>query len=300
MKFFTIVKIYITIFALIQLSFSSKLESKSQILAKAQLKSNLKAKNKLNTNRYGIIDINNIFNPIFEKNKTLDGSEPGNGLPEEPSSKSISGAAPDKNKNLKPAKTTEKAKTTENILSDWLMISSDAFRNKNKFPDIYIKQTDQYIKIETDNIDFRINNAHKKNEEDEGNSPKSPNCFWFRLNGLNIYYSSTVSDINILGSISIAHVLGVINLENDHSGYFCFIIRDKSGIEWKICSEKIEKRNTWVCMIQATLGVAKEAFCGGRDKKEGVKVVDHNVKRIFFIFKFLFKQLKTIFKRQIN
>lgn len=272
MKFITIVKIYITIFALIQLSFTTSLETKtkSQILAKAESKTKLKAGNKLNSGRYGIIDINNIFNPSFQNNKTNSEAEPGSGLPDEPSSKNTSDPASDQNKNQ------IAEKTTNQILSDWLMISSDAFRDKKKFPDIYIKQTDEYIKIQTDNMDFRINNAFKKNEEEEGNSPKNPNCFWFRLSGLNIYYSSTVSDLNILGSISIAHVMGLINLENDHSGYFCFIIRDKSGIEWKICSEKLEKRNTWVCAIEATLGVAKEAFCTG-DKKEEVKVVDHNV-----------------------
>lgn len=274
MKFITIVKIYITIFALIQLSFSFQLEtkSKSQILAKAKAKSNLKANNKLN---YGIIDINNIFNPSFQNNKTYESSEPSNRMPEEPTSNSFNDTSIN-NQNEK--EKAIPAKTTDEILSDWLMISSDAFRNKNKFPDIYIKQTDQYIKIQTDNMDFRINNAYDKNDQNR-NKPKTPNCFWFRLSGLNIYYSSTISDINILGSISIEHVLGVINLENDHSGYFCFIIRDKSGTEWKICSEKIEKRNTWVCAIQATLGVTKEYFCSGAgDKKNEVKIVDHNVK----------------------
>ncbi len=158
------------------------------------------------------------------------------------------------------------------------MISSDAFRDKKQFPDIYIRQTDKYINILTDNMDFRMNNAYKKQEdENEGDSPKKANCFWFRLSGLNIYYSSTKSDLNILGSVSISHILGIINLQDDHSGYFCFIIRDKSSYEWKICSEKVEKRNTWVCAIQATLGVSKEAFCGGEKKDEVEKVVDHNV-----------------------
>ena len=288
MKFITIVKIYITIFALIQLSLTNTLEtkSKSKILAKAELKSNLKSRNKLNSKKYGIIDMNNLFNPNFEKNATSEG-EVGKGLPGEPNSKNNAAPAPDENK------TKIAPSPTDQILSDWLMISSDAFLDKKKFPDIYIKQTDEIIRIQTDNMDFRINNAFNKNTEEKENSPNNPNCFWFRISGLNIYYSSTVSDINILGSISIAHVLGIINLENDHNGYFCFIIRDKSGIEWKICSEKIEKRNNWVCAVQATLGITKEAFCpgvsngangknGDGDKKDQgdhveKEIVDHNV-----------------------
>jgi len=309
MKFIRNLKIFITIFALIQLSYTSKLESKSSlktstevknnasITAKAEMKTdsknklkseanlgsslklktesknkiktesssklNLKLKNKNSSNRSGIIDMNNLFNPNFDNSKKENSEKDGNNKNNNNNSSNGDNQAPQKN--------------TDQILSDWLMISSEAFRDKSKFPDIYIRQTREYLKIRVDNMDFRINDAHDKDTDQGENAPKNANCFWFRLSGLNIYYSSTVSDINVLGSISIASVVGLINLENDHSGYFCFIIKDNSGIEWKVCSTKVEKRNTWVCAIQTTLGTKKESFCNGAEKKEVVKIIDHNV-----------------------
>jgi hypothetical protein len=333
MKFIETIKIYITIFALIQLSFSSKLESnsknkvatesknsvvsaakaetkakteltstansasslktsaKTELKAKTALKmqaltsakteskaktelksrSNLKAKSSAASKRSSIIDINNLFNPNFDINKKDNKNKDPKNSESEKDKKNDSN---DNDKNNNDKKITPK--TSDQILSDWLMISSQAFRDKSKFPDIFIRQINDYVKIHTDSMDFRINDAHEKDSEQGENAPANANCFWFRLSGLNIYYSSTVSDINILGSISIATVVGLINLENDHSGYYCFIIKDNSGVEWKICSVKIEKRNTWVCAIQATLGVKQEPFCNG-EKKEVVKIIDHNV-----------------------
>jgi len=341
MKFIATLKIYITIFALIQLSLSSKLESnsknkvatesknrvfsaakaetnekteltstansasslktsaktelktsvktelKSETALKTQAKtsaktdskaktglksrSNLKAKSTAASKRSSIIDINNLFNPNFDSNKKdNENKDPKNSESEK--AKKTNSNDNDKNNNNK----ISTPKTSDQILSDWLMISSQAFRDKSKFPDIFIRQTNDYVKIHTDSMDFRINDSHEKDSTQGENAPANANCFWFRLSGLNIYYSSTVSDINILGSISIVTVVGLINLENDHSGYFCFIIKDNSGVEWKICSVKIEKRNTWVCAIQATLGVNQEPFCNG-EKKEDVKIIDHNV-----------------------
>ena len=67
---------------------------------------------------------------------------------------------------------------------------------------------------------------YQKIDQQNKNLPHDKNCFWFRLSGLNIYYSSTKSDYNILGAVQIAEVLGVISLEGDHTGYHCFIVKD--------------------------------------------------------------------------
>lgn len=339
MKFICILKIFITIFALIQLCFSTntdtklyssssvavgssasanaksenKLESKIKITSTTTSKTNLKAKakteikaktelksktgakseaktnlkntitiknkntnkNKNATGRSHIIDVNNLFNPSFNSKATE------NAKPEQDNK--AKGNSADAAGNSEEIKKPNVPKTPEEILSDWLMISSDAFRDKARFPDIFIHQTGEFVKIRVDSMNFRINDAHQKDDE-AMNIPSDPNCFWFRLSGLNIYYSSTVSDINILGSISIATVVGLINLENDHSGYFCFIIKDISGIEWKICSLKIEKRNTWVCAIQSTLGVRHENFCNGKTDPTP-RVIDHEVKHLINILK---------------
>ncbi len=258
----------------------AQIKAKTESKSTAGLKANLKSKVSSAIKRSGIIDLNNIFNPTFNRGNKDSSKETPN-TENEKSSATDTDNTSEKNTNNNEGKKPEPpARNTDEILADWLMISSQAFHDKAKFPDIYIRQTDNYVQIHTDSMDFRKNDAHEKDAEQGTNVPKDQNCFWFRLSGLNIYYSSTVSDINILGSISIMTVVGLINLENDHTGYFCFIIKDNSGVEWKICSEKMEKRNTWVCAIQATLGVKQESFCNGPDKKEDVKVIDHNVSLI--------------------
>lgn len=308
---------------------AAKIKATATVQAKAEANSELK-NNYLNFYSFfntepakaNVIDPNNLFNAKFDQpskdntkkedtKKEAAGATAGTGAAPEAAADAKNNSkenAPNAGANANPVKAADGAaasgqgsnasktiaKTPNHFLADWLMISSEAFKDKNKFPDIFISQTGQYIRINTDSMNFRINDAHKKDQQEE-NLPREPNCFWFRLSGLNIYYSSTVSDLNILGSISISTVVGLINLENDHSGYFCFIIKDNSGIEWKICSQKVEKRNTWVCAIQSTLGVPKESFCNpngagaagsdGNSAAKGANVIEKNVnliKKIYF------------------
>ena len=155
------------------------------------------------------------------------------------------------------------------------MVSSEAFSDKGRFPDVFVTDTNSWFKIKLDNMKFRVNDAHKKIATQKDNMPENPNCFWFRLSGLNLYYSNTKSDYNILGAITIEAVIGVMSLKGDHSGYFCYLVRDNYKTEWKICSAVIEKRNLWVCTIQAELGVKQESFCNG-GMKEAI-IVDHHV-----------------------
>jgi hypothetical protein len=292
MKFTGKLNIFIFILAIIELDFSSNLESKlssktftdvtnqAAVSAKSEnklktetklassfklktgsnAKSNLFNKNKNSSNRFGNVELNNLLNPNFQ---TINKDNIENEI-----SKTTS-----LNKG-----NNEILKITDKILADWLMISSSALRDKTRFPDIYIPETKKYITIRLDNMDFRINDAYEKYKDQKENAPNNPNCFWFRLSGLNLYYSSTISDINVLGSISIFSVIGLINLDNDHSGYYCFIIQDNTRIEWKVCSTDKEKRNTWFCAIQITLGVKKDPICDLNNKDDKSNMVVKNVK----------------------
>jgi hypothetical protein len=182
------------------------------------------------------------------------------------------------------------------ILEDWLMISSDAFSDKGKFPDVYVADNKKPLKINLDSMKFRVNDAHKKIKDQKGNLPHDKNCFWFRLSGLNLYYSSTKTDYNILGAVKIADVVGVITLEGEHTGYECFIVKDNFDTEWKICSASKEKRNLWVCTIEETLGIKKDLFCDG--KKEDI-ITYHDVinftliKLDLFIFILIYFDFKS-------
>ena len=89
-------------------------------------------------------------------------------------------------------------KTTKILQEDWFMISSSSFKS-NFFPEIKINKN-EVTKILTDEHNFRINNAFALFSGE--NKPPTNKYFWFRLSGLNFYYSVSVCDTNILGSIS--------------------------------------------------------------------------------------------------
>jgi len=157
--------------------------------------------------------------------------------------------------------TTSRENTPKPILEEWFMISSKAFLRRDKFPPIVIgpKKT---LAIKTDNNNFRINGAYgNKNLKD-----KLPNdkFFWFRLSGLNLYYSSTKTDINILGAVSIETVDQVMTPGQDSSTEYittCFKVTDQLREEWKICGMKEETVKLWFCQLKSFLNIADPNNC---------------------------------------
>jgi carbonic anhydrase len=77
--------------------------------------------------------------------------------------------------------------------------------------------------------------------------------FWFRLSGRNIYYSTTKTDINILGAINIVNVDDAIPKNDFSVEASCFSIKDKELKNWKLCADSIDIRNKWVCKIKEIL-----------------------------------------------
>lgn len=261
MKFKTI-KYIIGIFALIQLVISSNLESKTNLESTNKIKSKAQSKNKSTSmslskllKRNNFYSSNGVLPPPFK-------------IPEEEIPKHI-------NQPLVPDPHAVKGEMVK-VLEDWQMVSSEAFTDKGKFPDVFIKDTNSWYKIKLDTMKFRVNDSWKRIPDQKDNLPYNKTCFWFRLSGLNLYYSNTKSDYNILGSIQIAEVVGVISLEGDHTGYHCYIVKDQFDTEWKICSASKTKRNLWVCTIEQELGVKQEPFCNGDDEKA---VVYHDVNK---------------------
>lgn len=281
MKFKTI-KILISIIALIQFSYSSSVENSSMtanknlLKAKMQMKSGSALKNKMLSKNKSMAKMTMTTNVLLRRAAFFQ----ANGIAPTPF-KIPKDEIPDRiNQPLVPDPHKVKGEMTQ-ILMDWQMISSEAFSDKGKFPDVFIKDTNSWFKIKLDNMKFRVNDSHDKIDTQKDNLPYNKNCFWFRLSGLNLYYSNTKSDYNILGAIQISEVVGVLSLRGDHTGYHCYIVKDNSGTEWKICSAAIEKRNLWVCTIQRELGVKLEPFCPGGMKEK--VVVDRHVS-IFQLF----------------
>lgn len=170
----------------------------------------------------------------------------------------------------------KRPETPEPILSAYFMISSAAFRDVVKFPPIRLA-TGEVITIQTDLHDFRINDAFDKTE----NPDKLPSdkFFWFRLSGLNIYYTATKSDVNILGAISIETISNTIKTGNDASTEYitsCFTINDFSKNEWKICGLDEAEVKHWYCQIKTFLKEEDLVNCPVVDPKTNVveKVVN--------------------------
>lgn len=160
-------------------------------------------------------------------------------------------------------------KTTEVIFQDWLMISSPNFKNKNKFPPIKI-DNELVINIETDEQDFRINHAFGYFEG--ANKPPSNKFFWFRLSGLNLYYSTSKCDLNILGVIGFDNIesLGANSFEqHENSQILCFKITDRQSEIWKLCARDHNQAKFLYCQL-AILLRKNDPLCGlGQETANG-------------------------------
>ena len=157
--------------------------------------------------------------------------------------------------------TTANSHTTTPVLETWFMISSKGFLDQNRFPPIQMggKKT---MSIKTDILNFRINGAYGNKNLAE----KLPNdkFFWFRLSGLNLYYSTTASDINILGAVSVESIDHVLTPMKDSSTEFittCFTVKDAERIEWKICGMQEATVKLWFCQLKSFLNITDTITC---------------------------------------
>jgi len=147
------------------------------------------------------------------------------------------------------------------ILGEYFMISSSALRDTSKFPPIVLEDGST-IRIPIDNKDFRINTAF--NEQDNIDKLPSNEFFWFRLSGLNLYYSMTKTDINILGAVSIQSIVSVLSTGTEASNNYittCFSVIDTSKSSWKICGLKEVTVKYWYCQIKAFLKDSDDILC---------------------------------------
>jgi carbonic anhydrase len=147
------------------------------------------------------------------------------------------------------------------MLQDWLMISSHSFQNKVKFPPVTLPNG-KSVTIKYDSDNFRINEAYSK-IPDSSEKPPSDKFFWFRHVGSNIYYSSTDSDINILGVVSVKSITSV-NIKQKGplaQNTKCFEIEDFENCQWDLCANDTEVMNKWLCKLQTLLEQKLDPIC---------------------------------------
>lgn len=262
---------------------SANSSAESTIKSKLQIKSNSKAHLKSQSRAH--------------KEKVYSFDTPP-GAPVRPTAKPAAApAAPAKKEDSKQNASAGK----DIILSDWLMVASRTFKNKAVFPEIFTGFMNTNVRIKTDGYDFRINDAHKK-DTNQNNNPEQEKHFWFRLTKEMIFYSSTKEDLNILGGNKIEHITYAALVKKHELGYFCFSINDKSGHDWKICSELEKTRNIWYCGVQKLRGQKLEKFCSnlnsengdGEGEGENANIIYKNVKNIIKKSFFLTKSISLL------
>lgn len=146
------------------------------------------------------------------------------------------------------------------MLENWMAIASMEFRNTNRFP-IVTLPNDKKSQIKYNNQNFRLNDAHNCTDKAK---PALDIFFWFRVSKKHLYYSSTETDINVLGVIDIASIENVEDDEttDENIKLYCFDTIDTKDKKWKVCSPVKEIRRQWVCFIRKELGLGVDEECG--------------------------------------
>lgn len=107
----------------------------------------------------------------------------------------------------------------------------------------------------------------RKNTAKEG--PPNDSSFYFRLSGLNLYYTATDKDMVVLGALKINNIETIAQGDLAYLTRFCISIRDIEQDLWTICAPSDEEYKKWKCAIETVLGIACEEK---KDDAEEVKV----------------------------
>ena len=173
----------------------------------------------------------------------------------------------------------EKKSDPAPVLDHFFMISSNAFLNRNLFPPVHIEKK-KFWTIKTDTNNFRINDAYKKEGGQDKKEQPNDRFFYFRLSGLNLYYTNTKTDMNILGAISVASMDKILVPSMDASSEYittCFVLTDIERQKYKICGMDEKKVKHWYCQIKSFLGENNMELCmkdGSGDTKVITKTIE--------------------------
>jgi hypothetical protein len=165
------------------------------------------------------------------------------------------------------------------VLENYFMVSSHAFLDRSRFPEILMGDKKVW-KIKTDILDFRINDAWAKSKNIDKKEQPTDKFFFFRLSGLNLYYSNTKTDINILGAISVKSIERIELPKLDATTEYittCFVINDVERQHYKLCGLNELTVKHWYCQIRSFLDDPDLAMCthlGGVDTKVITKTVE--------------------------
>ena len=85
----------------------------------------------------------------------------------------------------------------------------------------------------------------RKNEKFKDGGPPNESSFYFRLSGLNLYYTATQADLLVLGAIKITNIEAIQPADKSFMGD-CISVKDVEKDEWTLCGPEIQD---WECKI---------------------------------------------------
>lgn len=142
-------------------------------------------------------------------------------------------------------------KSETEMIFGWWTISTTDFRNPLRYPPVIVPTGDS-LNIQVNIEGFRLNAT--VNCQDKS---KPPEDIWFfaRLNDVNLYYSATQTDLNILGSLSLDSITGLIETKSyfKERQLFCFETRDKFSKNWKMCHFDLTTYNLWITKLKKAI-----------------------------------------------
>ena len=159
------------------------------------------------------------------------------------------------------------------------MISSDSFKDRSRYPLIHIEKN-KSSSIQTDINNFRINDSWAKSTDINKKEQPNNKFFYFRLSGLNLYYTNTKTDINILGAVSVKSIEKILPAQQDASTEYittCLVINDVERKTFKICGLEEKVVTLWYCQMKTLLNESDDQICTkiGEDKtKTIIKTVE--------------------------
>ena len=141
----------------------------------------------------------------------------------------------------------------------WWTVSSREFKDYRNYPPLTLVNG-TIIEIQADEKNMRYNYAANCTDDAK---PPSPFSFWFRMNDINLYYSATKTDVNILGEIQWDEAVDVVELDKTVNGVknYCFQTNDKANKNWILCNTNVLLRNRWLCRIKLLLGMPVDDKC---------------------------------------
>lgn len=172
------------------------------------------------------------------------------------------------------------------LYQGWLKISSTKYKEESEFPPIYLPGGKE-LTFKTDKNGYLKNPSI--NLADPDIELPSTSFFYFRLSHLNLYYSISKKELNILNALSTSAIISIEPFNDYEDEGTCFQLKDKEQKNWKLCARNIKEKNNWICTLSKIIGVDSDR-CYKFEKKYNIIEVETKVEKPMIVVPYPSKQ----------